>query len=51
MKLSQEDKQVEQGRALARGMHEEKVRQEKNEAKAVKRKETMLRNAAEKLFN
>ena len=32
-------------------MSEETARKEKNQAKAVKRKETMLRNAAEKVFN
>lgn len=51
MNLSQEDNKenlVEHGRVIARAMHEEKARIEKNMASAMKRKETMLRNAAEK---
>lgn len=52
MKSLQEDKKVEQmsehGRVIARGMHLEKVQQEKNMAKADKRRHTMLENAAEK---
>ena len=48
MKLSQKDKLVGQGRDIARGMHLEKMQIEKNMAKAVKRKQTMLENAAEK---
>lgn len=47
MKLSLEDKQVERGRAIARGMHLQQVQQEKNMAKAEKRRDTMLKNAAE----
>ena len=42
------DKMVGQGRAIARGMHLEQVQREKNMAKAVKRKSTMLENAAER---
>jgi hypothetical protein len=46
------DKQVGQGRAIALGMHQQKMQIEKNMAKAVKRRQTMLENAAEKeLFN
>ncbi len=40
----------EQGRAIARGMTEENARKERNQASAEKRKQTMLRNAAEKVF-
>ena len=47
MKLSPEDKLVEHGRVIARGMHLEKVQQEKNMIKADRRKATMLENAAE----
>ena len=39
------------GRAIARGMSEETAQKEKNQAKADKRKDTMLRNAAEKMFS
>ncbi len=42
------DEQVENGRAIARGMSQFKVQAEKNMAKAEKRKQTMLENAAEK---
>ena len=45
---TKDNKMVEQGRATALAMHELKVQQEKNMAKAVKRKSTMLENAAEK---
>lgn len=50
MKLSPEDKQLaeEHGRVIARAMHSENVRREKNMASAEKRKDTMLRNAADK---
>lgn len=44
------DKSKEHGRVIARAMHEETVRREKNMAIAVKRKDTMLRNAAEQAF-
>lgn len=51
-KLSQDNKEVEQGRAIAQGMEEIRLQREKNMAKAVKRRQTMLENAAEKeLFN
>lgn len=46
-----DEKMVGQGRALAQGMHLEKMRIEKNKDKAVKRRATMLSNAADKLFN
>ena len=39
---------VEQGRAIARGMHAENEQKQKNMAKAGKRRQTMLSNAAEK---
>ena len=45
------EEQLAQGRAIARGMTEENARKEKNKASAVKRKETTLRNAADKVFN
>lgn len=44
-------KEVEQGRAIARGMTEENARKEKNKASADKRRETTLRNAADIVFN
>lgn len=46
-----EEQLAEQGRAIARGMTEENARKEKNQAKAVKRKDTMIRNAANEVFN
>lgn len=42
------DKEVERGRAIARGMEEIRLQNEKNMAKAVRRKNTMLERAAEK---
>lgn len=48
MKLSKEDKMVEQGRAIARAMHEENVQRQKNMVKAERRKATMLERAADK---
>lgn len=51
MKSSTEDKAIEHGRAIARGMHEVKVEQQKNMAKAAKRGETMLKRAAEKFVS
>ena len=45
------EEQLAQGRAIARGMSEETARKEKNQASAEKRKETTLRNAADKVFN
>lgn len=41
---------LNQGRAIARGIAEENARKEKNKAIADKRKESTLRNAAEKMF-
>jgi hypothetical protein len=41
-------KAVEQGKAIAQGMHLKNMQIEKNMAKAVKRRQTMLENAAEK---
>lgn len=41
-------KQVEQGRAIALALEEQRVQKEKNMAKAVKRRATMLENAAER---
>lgn len=43
--------QLEQGRAIARGIAEENARKEKYKASAEKRKVSTLRNAAEKVFN
>ena len=51
MKLSQGSKEVKQGRAIARGMTQENAQKEKNQAKAGKRKETMLEKAAEKALS
>lgn len=53
MKLSPEDKakDVEHGRVIARAMNEANIQKEKNMASAAKRKETTLRNAAERMFN
>lgn len=48
MKLSQTDKEVDQGRVIAHGMDKYFMQQEKNMIKADKRRETMLHNAAEK---
>lgn len=39
---------MEQGRIIARAMRDLKVEQKKNMIRAVQRRETMLRNAAEK---
>lgn len=49
MNLSKDNKEKskEHGRVIAQGMEEVKVEKEKNMAKAVKRKQTMLENAAE----
>lgn len=41
----------EHGRVIARGMEDIKVEQQKNMAKADKRKQTMLENAAEKALS
>ena len=41
----------EHGRIIARGMNDVKVEREKNMAKAVKRRETMLANAAEQALS
>lgn len=51
MKSSNQSNLKEHGRVIARAMHEENVRREKSMASAEKRKETMLRNAAEKEFS
>ena len=51
MKLSHEDKLVEQGRAVARGMDEIHAQKERNMAKAAKRTQTMLARAAEKALS
>ena len=48
---TKENKMVEQGRATARAMHELKVQQQRNVAKAVKRKSTMLENAAQRALS
>lgn len=45
--MKSSDKLTEQGRAIAQGMQQIKVEQKKNMAKADKRKQTMLENAAE----
>ena len=53
MSLSGEDKNriAEQGRAIARGITQENAQKKKNQAKAVKRRETMLERAAEKFIS
>lgn len=51
MKLSQDNKMVEQGRATALAMHELKVQQKRNMASAVKRKASMLENAAQRALS
>lgn len=58
MKLSPEAKEQarldglkEHGRVIARGMHEENMRREKNMATAEKRKATMLERAAERALS
>lgn len=45
------DDMVEQGKAMARGMHAENEQKQKNIAKAGKRKHTMLENAAQKALS
>ncbi len=47
MKLSK-DKQVEQGKALARGMRQEQTRHKNERAKAVQQRVRSLEQAAEK---
>lgn len=42
------DKQVVQGQAIATALYEQQMQREKNMAKAVRRKNTMLERAAEK---
>lgn len=52
MRSSQNFKKVEeQGRVIARAMHQEKVQREKNMMKADKRYRTMLSNAAEQALS
>jgi len=51
-KIIAENKLVEQGRAIARGLDEIQTQKQRNMAKEAKRSKTMLRNAAEKeMFN
>jgi hypothetical protein len=45
------NKEVEQGRAIARGMQEMNLQHQKNMAKAEKRRATMLERAAEKVLS
>lgn len=49
-KGQREEALLEQGRAIARGISEENTRKEKNMAKAEKRKVSMIRNAATRMF-
>lgn len=49
-KITANDALKEQGRAIARGISEENARKERNMAKAAKRQQTMLENAAKKVF-
>lgn len=48
MNSSEQDKIVEQGRAIARGMEEIRVQKEKNQAREAKRRVSLIRNAAER---
>lgn len=48
---SSSERVKEQGRAIARGIAEEQARKERNQASAEKRKDSTLRNAAQKVFN
>jgi hypothetical protein len=41
---------AKQGRAIARGISQENAQKERNMAKATKRKDTMLRNEAERML-
>lgn len=50
MNLLEQDKVVEQGRAIARGIAEENAKKQRNQARVEKRKATMLRNAAEEVL-
>lgn len=45
-----ENNLIEQGRAIARGMEEIQTQKQKNMAKETKRRQTMINNAAEKMF-
>lgn len=47
---SSSEKDKELGKAIARGILEENAQKERNMQKAQKRKETMLKNAAESIF-
>lgn len=45
------EKMVENGKAMARGMRQENMQHEKNMAKAGRRRQTMLENAAEEALS
>ncbi len=45
------NKDVEQGRAIARGIAEQNAQKERNQASAVKRQATMLERAAQKALS
>lgn len=47
---SQINKEEELGRAIARGVASEQAQKEKNQAKAEKRMNTIIRKTAEKMF-
>ena len=47
---SSSDERKELGRAIARGVAEQNAQKERNMQIAAKRKETMLKNAAESIF-
>ena len=49
--ISDKEHMREQGRVIARGMHELKVEQQKNMATAEKRRATMLERDAERLLS
>lgn len=51
MKSSHDDKLKEQGRAIARGMREEKARHQKHMTAAAKRRATLLETAADKMLS
>jgi hypothetical protein len=51
MKSSPISTSEEQGRAIARALHEEKAQRQKNMAAAEKRRTTMLENAAQKALS
>lgn len=49
--FSTQNKFQEQGKAIAQAMHEKKVEVDRNIARAAKRRDTMLRNEAERILS